>query len=324
MTKVLVAEDDRHIRGLLVDIAFDAGYDVIEARDGAEALKLVAEERPDIILLDVWMPLMDGFEVLTKLRGDPVTKGTPVIFLTVLPAVRGELRGMDLGVHHYITKPWEPGIVEAAIKVGLLDAASPGSSEEEEEPPSIWQGSAASHKANGKSLVFGTAEKLPPLEHKLDGGLPLGSLTVIEGTASSGKSVLCQHLAYGALADGHGLAYYTSDYSTGGLIDQMGSIGLGVLPSFQEDALRIVPIAEPSDEGDADQCDDAERLLAALAADIERLPGRHKLVVVDNLTNLAGYSPERGVIRFLTACRRLCNKGRTIVRPPSPMPWTVP
>ena len=103
MSKVLVAEDDRTTR-LMVNRSLEKeGYDVIEARDGGAACETAMAERPDVILLDLKMPVMDGFDVLRKLRRNPDTEGTPVIVLTAVPAEEGEPIGATLGV--YITKP---------------------------------------------------------------------------------------------------------------------------------------------------------------------------------------------------------------------------
>ena len=108
-----------------MDTLVDAGYEVIEAKHGGEAFELAHHERPDVILLDVWMPGMDGFEVLRKLKGDPATEGIAVILLTVLSAALGEPKGMSLGVSHYITKPWQPGTVESAVRVALRETGAP-------------------------------------------------------------------------------------------------------------------------------------------------------------------------------------------------------
>ena len=86
MVKVLVVDDDRRIRNLLVANLSDDGYDVTEAKDGKAALELALHERPDILLLDVMMPEMDGFEVLKRLRETPTTQAIPVILLTALSA----------------------------------------------------------------------------------------------------------------------------------------------------------------------------------------------------------------------------------------------
>jgi len=122
MARVLVADDEQDIREALVDILLNAGHDVIEAEDGDAALKKGGQEYPDIILLDVMMPLMDGFEVLRRLRESPDTEDIPVVMLTAVEAAKGEGVAMELGVEHYITKPWEPGVVEATIRVLLREA----------------------------------------------------------------------------------------------------------------------------------------------------------------------------------------------------------
>lgn len=111
MAKVLVADDEKNVRLSLVYILFDAGYDVIEPEDGAAAVRKAVLEQPDLILLDVMMPVMNGFEVLKQLRENPATESIPVVLLTALPPAEGERVGMNLGVSHYIAKPWEPETV---------------------------------------------------------------------------------------------------------------------------------------------------------------------------------------------------------------------
>ena len=82
MTKILVVEDNQGIRDLLVDSLCDIGYDVVEADDGSMGLRVALEERPDIILLGVMMPVMDGFEVLKKLKEDPDFQPVPVTMVS--------------------------------------------------------------------------------------------------------------------------------------------------------------------------------------------------------------------------------------------------
>ena len=124
MTLVLVVEDEEDLRNLVVDILTDAGYDVTQAKHGAEALEKVEAEQPDLILLDVMMPVMDGFEVLTQLRQNPVNQATPVIMLTAFPPVKGELRAWKLGVSHYIRKPFDPEQVRLTVRVVLRELES--------------------------------------------------------------------------------------------------------------------------------------------------------------------------------------------------------
>ena len=102
----------------------DAGYDVMEAEDGGEAFELARYERPDLVLLDIMMPVMDGFEVVRRLKENPDTEGIPVVMLSAMSPEEGERAAMSLGVPHYISKPWEPGAVEIAIKVALREAGT--------------------------------------------------------------------------------------------------------------------------------------------------------------------------------------------------------
>jgi two-component system response regulator ResD len=125
MALVLVVEDEKDLRHLLVDILIDAGYDVTEAENGGVALEKARNEQPDVILLDVMMPVMDGFEVLTKLRQEPATQATPVVMLTAFPPVKGELRAWRLGARHYVSKPFDPERVELAVRVALREIESP-------------------------------------------------------------------------------------------------------------------------------------------------------------------------------------------------------
>ena len=121
MALVLVVEDEKDLRDLVVDILMDAGYDVTEAEHGGVALEKAENEQPDIILLDVRMPVMDGFEVLTHLRQRPATQATPVIMLTAFPPAKGELRAWKLGARHYIRKPFDPEQVEVSVRVALRE-----------------------------------------------------------------------------------------------------------------------------------------------------------------------------------------------------------
>ena len=174
MTKALVVDDEQDIRDLLVDTLVDAGYDVIEARNGGEAFELACQEYPDIILLDVWMPVMDGFEVLKRPRETPTTEAIPVILLMALSAGEGEQVGMELGVTHYITKPFDPGMVEAALKVALREAGTTNDEDVRDYDSPVWQGATSHRKqsdATDQQTVIRTGEMR--LDQKLGGGIPL-------------------------------------------------------------------------------------------------------------------------------------------------------
>jgi two-component system alkaline phosphatase synthesis response regulator PhoP len=105
--KVLVVDDERHIVRLVQVTLEREGYEVVSAFDGKDALKKVASEKPDLIVLDVMMPRMDGFEVLKHLRADPA-RYTPVIMLTAKAQDVDVFNGWRAGVDCYLTKPFNP------------------------------------------------------------------------------------------------------------------------------------------------------------------------------------------------------------------------
>ena len=86
MTMVLVVEDEPRIRDVLVDTLLDAGFDVVDVADGTDAIQMMAERVPDIVLLDVMMPGLDGFQVMEHMKKNPGTESITVVLLTALPA----------------------------------------------------------------------------------------------------------------------------------------------------------------------------------------------------------------------------------------------
>jgi DNA-binding response OmpR family regulator len=108
MTRVLIVDDEAPIR-LLCRVNLEAeGMEVIEAADGVSALEQARDGRPDVVLLDVMMPRLDGWEVADALLRDELTKEIPIIFLTARAEVRDRARGLDIGGVEYITKPFNP------------------------------------------------------------------------------------------------------------------------------------------------------------------------------------------------------------------------
>lgn len=106
--KILVVDDERHIVRLVQVNLERVGYSVITALDGVECLEKVKAEAPDLIVLDVMMPRMDGFETLKKLRSDDSTKDLPVVMLTARAQDKDVLTGYTHGVDLYLTKPFGP------------------------------------------------------------------------------------------------------------------------------------------------------------------------------------------------------------------------
>jgi len=115
---VLIVDDDPINIKILITILKD-DYDIKFAKSGEAALNLIEKFTPDIILLDVIMPEMDGYQVCTALKENPVTKNIPVIFITAKNQEADETKGFEIGAVDYISKPINPAIVKARVKTHL-------------------------------------------------------------------------------------------------------------------------------------------------------------------------------------------------------------
>jgi len=120
--KILIAEDEVHIR-LLIEQSLeeleDEGVELLSAGDGETALELVRTERPDLVLLDVMMPKMNGFEVCERLRADPGNAAIKVIFLTAKGQEYDRAHGEAIGADGYMTKPFNPDELLATAGAAL-------------------------------------------------------------------------------------------------------------------------------------------------------------------------------------------------------------
>ena len=117
MTKVLAIDDDSMVREMVVRLLQIEGYDVIEVAYGQAGCALALSEKPNIILLDLNMPIMDGFQVLHKLKSNPETENIPVIVLTARIDIESERRCMQAGATDYIKKPWGPAELQERIAI---------------------------------------------------------------------------------------------------------------------------------------------------------------------------------------------------------------
>jgi two-component system, OmpR family, alkaline phosphatase synthesis response regulator PhoP len=113
--KILLADDEMDIKTIVEMFLESQGYEVATAYDGLDALDKVKTEKPDLILLDVMMPMIDGFEVAKRLKADPETKNIPIIMLSAAGQKEAVQRGLDAGAIDYIVKPFEP--VELGNKI---------------------------------------------------------------------------------------------------------------------------------------------------------------------------------------------------------------
>ncbi len=112
---VLLVDDELINIKILSDVLKDE-FDVMFATSGEEGIRLAHELQPDVILLDVMMPVMDGYEVCAKLQSDARTASIPIIFVTALGSPVQELKGLDAGAIDYVTKPINGGVVKARIR----------------------------------------------------------------------------------------------------------------------------------------------------------------------------------------------------------------
>ncbi len=117
--RVLVVEDEPNIREIINFNLENWGYDVAEATDGEAALAMVEEYSPDLILLDLMLPKLDGIEVCRRLKSGFLTSRIPIIMLTARKEMKEKVRGMEAGVDDYITKPFSRDELEARIKMVL-------------------------------------------------------------------------------------------------------------------------------------------------------------------------------------------------------------
>lgn len=132
MARVMAVDDDHVILGLLQVNLDMEGHEMVAAVDGREALDKVQEDRPDLILLDVMMPNVDGWQVAEQLKRDEATAGIPVVVLSARAMEADVQRGAELGVDSYVTKPFDPidlmGLVNRLLASadGATDGAADG------------------------------------------------------------------------------------------------------------------------------------------------------------------------------------------------------
>ena len=114
--KILVVEDTEDNRQILRDLLGMAGYDMVEAHDGAEGVAKAAEHRPDLILMDIQMPVMDGYEATRRIKANPELKAIPIIAVTSYALSGDEQKTRDAGCDAYIAKPYSPRQMLAKVR----------------------------------------------------------------------------------------------------------------------------------------------------------------------------------------------------------------
>jgi len=113
---ILVVEDQEDNRQILRDLLTSADYEMTEAENGQEALEAVAKQKPDLILMDIQLPVMDGYEATRRLKGNPAYKDIPLIVVTSYALSGDEGKARDAGCDAYVTKPYSPRQLLAKIR----------------------------------------------------------------------------------------------------------------------------------------------------------------------------------------------------------------
>jgi len=122
--KILVADDEPPILRLMEFILAREGHEMLVAVNGEEALAQVAEHKPDLILLDIMMPRVDGYEVVRRLRADPDLSSIPIIMLSAKAQDADVQKGVEVGVNEYVTKPFSPPHLVEVVNKYLKPAES--------------------------------------------------------------------------------------------------------------------------------------------------------------------------------------------------------
>ncbi len=148
--KILIAEDEDNIRKLIKIILSKGEYALIEARDGEEALEKVSEEMPDLIVLDLMMPKIDGVEVCRQIKKNALTKKIPVIMLTAKREMKDKVIGITVGADDYLTKPFDPRELRVRVKT-FLD-----------------QGNKDRNSITNLPIVYDVVKKIKSLDSKLE------------------------------------------------------------------------------------------------------------------------------------------------------------
>ena len=116
---ILVVEDQEDNRQILRDLLGNAGYELTEAENGEEAIAAVAKRRPDLILMDIQLPVMDGYEATRRIRTNPDLKSLPIIAVTSYALAGDESKALTAGCDSYVTKPYSPRELLAKVRAHL-------------------------------------------------------------------------------------------------------------------------------------------------------------------------------------------------------------
>jgi flagellar protein FlaH len=273
---VLVIESDDQVLSLARSTLEEEGYEVVTATNGHRGLEMAEEEAPHLVILSMTLPRMDGGEVVRRLRTEPATSHIPIIMMMAEDEFEDLLVGHDLWVDDYLIKPFDGAELVAKAR------------------PLIKSGD------RKKDVVSSGNDEL---DGKMGGGIPVGSLTLIEGNSGAGKSVLAQQIVWGSLQDGFTSTLFTSEDTVKSLVRQMRSLDLDILDFLLLGKCRVYPM-ELSSLG--------RQALSALLEAMGTESG-HDMLIVDSLTSAIAHSSIEEVLGYFERCKQICTRGTTII-----------
>lgn len=275
--KILLIESDAQLVELIKYPLQEEGYTIVVAVEGRDGLTKARREQPDLVLVDFKLPTLKGNEVCKTLRKDPATSHQRILMI----ADETQLEELEIGpgssIDDFLIKPFGPVELVTKIKPLLI-------SDEEQ---------------SAKMISTGNSD----LDGKMGGGVPVGSLTLIEGDSGAGKSVLAQQMMYGCLQDGYQLSLFTSENNVKSLVKQMRSLNLDILDYLLLDKLRIFPLETSRLGREAPTV-----LMRAMKNEKSR-----QMIFVDSLTSSIPASSDREVLGFFEDSKRLCADGTTVI-----------
>ena len=275
--KLLIIESDLQLIELMRYPLEEEGYLVIVATDSTDGKRKAKREQPDLVMVDYKLPNAKGNDIAKTIRKDPSTEAIRILMI----ADESQLENLEIGpgssVDDFLIKPFGPLELVTKIKPLLVN-------EDDKTTRLISTGNF-------------------DLDNKMGGGVPFGSLTLIEGDSGAGKSVLSQQMMHGSLVEGYKLSLFSSENSVKSLVKQMRSLNLDILDYLLLDKLRVFPI-ETSRLGK----DAPPTLLRAMKAEKGR-----DMIFVDSLTSSIPASSDKEVLGFFEDAKRMCGDGTTVI-----------
>ncbi len=275
--KVLLIDSEAQMVEMVRYPLQEEGYTVLAAGDGRDGLAKARREQPTLVMVAFQLPTMTGNEICKTLRKDPATSHQHIVML----ADENQLEQLEIGpgssIDDFLIKPF--GAVELITKIKPLMLTA--------------------DEQKVKMISTGNHD----LDSKMGGGVPVGSLTLIEGDSGAGKSVLSQQMMHGCLVDGYRLSLFTSENTVKSLVKQMRSLNLDILDYLLLDKLRVFPI-ETSQLG--------REAPSLLMRAMKNEKGR-EMVFIDSMTSSIPASSDKEVLGFFEESKRMCGSGTTVI-----------